>query len=100
MKRLMVLTVDAGFCVLSVWLALYLRLGAFVSLGGQIIWAVTAAVALALPIFIASGLYRAIFRYSGLPAMLSVGRALLLYGVAFSGSSLFPVGRGGLTGGG
>jgi len=83
-KRLLVLTADAGFCVLSVWLALYLRFGAFVSLGGQMIWAVIASVALALPIFIVSGLYRSIFRYSGLPAMVSVGRAMLLYGVMFA----------------
>jgi FlaA1/EpsC-like NDP-sugar epimerase len=42
------------------------------------------SVALALPVFITSGLYRAIFRYSGLPAMVAVGRAMLLYGLAFA----------------
>ncbi len=83
-KRLLVLAVDGGLCTLSVWLAFYLRLGYFSSLSGQIIWAVIASVVLALPIFVASGLYRAIFRYSGLPAMVSVGRAMLLYGVIFS----------------
>lgn len=83
-KRLVVLLVDAGLCVLSVWLALYLRLGFFVSFSGQTVWAVIASVMLALPIFVASGLYRAIFRYSGLPAMVSVARAMLLYGVVFS----------------
>jgi FlaA1/EpsC-like NDP-sugar epimerase len=41
-------------------------------------------VVLALPVFITSGLYRAIFRYSGLPAMVAVARAMLLYGVAFA----------------
>ena len=83
-KRSLVLAVDAGLSVLSVWLALYLRLGFFASLSGQIIWAVIASVLLALPIFFASGLYRTIIRYSGLPAMVSVGRAVLLYGVAFA----------------
>jgi len=83
-KRLLVVLVDAGLSVLSVWLALYLRLGFFVSFSGQTVWAVIASVILALPIFVASGLYRAIFRYSGLPAMVSVVRAMLLYGVAFS----------------
>ncbi len=83
-KRLLVLAVDAGLCALSVWLALYLRIGFFVSLSGQAIWAVIASVVLALPIFVVSGLYRAIFRYSGLPAMVSVGRAMLLYGVIFA----------------
>jgi len=83
-KRLLVLLVDAGLSVVSVWLALYLRLGFFVSLSGQVVWAVIASVLLALPIFVASGLYRAIFRYSGLPVMVSVARAMLLYGVVFS----------------
>ena len=83
-KRLLVVAVDIGLSVLSVWLALYLRLGTFVSFSGQMIWVVIVSVLLTLPIFFGSGLYRAIFRYSGLPAMMSVGRAMLLYGVAFS----------------
>ncbi len=83
-KRVFVLVMDAGFSVLSVWLALYLRLGYFVPLTGQYSLAVLVAVAFALPIFIASGLYRSVFRYNGLLAMVSLGRATLLYGVAFA----------------
>jgi FlaA1/EpsC-like NDP-sugar epimerase len=79
-----VLGVDAGLCILSVSLAFYLRLGVFVPLAGAIVWPVLASFVLALPIFIISGLYRAIFRYSGLPAMLAVARASVLYGLAFS----------------
>ena len=83
-KRAVVLALDAAFCVLSVWLAFYLRSGSFTSLSGPAIWPAVASVALALPVFITSGLYRAIFRYSGLPAMVAVGRAMLLYGLAFA----------------
>ena len=83
-KRLLVFAVDTGLSCLSVWLALYLRLGFFVSFNSQTVWAVIASVMLVLPIFVASGLYRAIFRYSGFSAMVSVGRAMLLYGLAFS----------------
>jgi len=83
-KRGLVLVLDAGLCVLSVWLAFYLRSGSFVSLSGLAIWPTLASVALALPIFITSGLYRAIFRYSGLPALVAVARAMLLYGLAFA----------------
>ena len=83
-KRLLVLLVDTVLSVISVWLTLYLRLGFFVSLSGQVVWPVIVSIMLALPIFVASGLYRAIFRYSGLPAMVSVGRAMLLYGLVFS----------------
>jgi FlaA1/EpsC-like NDP-sugar epimerase len=83
-KRGVVLVLDAGLCVLSVWLAFYLRAGDFVPLSGAAIWPALVSVVLALPIFITSGLYRAIFRYSGLPAMVAVARAMVLYGVAFA----------------
>jgi FlaA1/EpsC-like NDP-sugar epimerase len=83
-KRGVVLSLDAGLCILSVWLAFYLRSGTFTTLSGPAIWPAVASVVLALPVFITSGLYRAIFRYSGLPAMVAVGRAMLLYGLAFA----------------
>jgi FlaA1/EpsC-like NDP-sugar epimerase len=84
LKRGLVLGMDVGLCVLSVWLAFYLRLGVFVPLAGAMVWPVLASFVLALPIFVTSGLYRAIFRYSGLPAMVAVARASVLYGLAFS----------------
>jgi FlaA1/EpsC-like NDP-sugar epimerase len=83
-KRSMVLLLDAALCVFTVWLAFYLRLGSFVPLSGPAVWPALASVVLALPIFITSGLYRAIFRYSGLPAMVAVARAMVLYGLAFA----------------
>ena len=84
LKRGLVLGVDAGLCVLSVWLAFYLRLGVFVPLAGAMVWPVLVSFLLALPIFITSGLYRALFRYSGLHAMMAVVRASVLYSLAFS----------------
>ncbi len=83
-KRGMVLALDAVLCVLAAWLAFYLRLDSFVPLAGPLVGAALASVLLALPIFVTCGLYRAIFRYSGLPAMVAVARAMLLYGLAFA----------------
>jgi FlaA1/EpsC-like NDP-sugar epimerase len=83
-KRVMVLALDAALCVLSVWLAFYLRSGEWGPLAGPAIFPVVASVVLALPVFITSGLYRAIFRYSGLPAMVAVARAMVLYVIAFA----------------
>ena len=83
-KRIIVLTVDISLCVLTVWLAFYLRLGDFVTLSGPALWAVAIAVAIALPIFLVSGLYRAIFRYSGIPAIFAVARAIAVYGLLFA----------------
>jgi FlaA1/EpsC-like NDP-sugar epimerase len=41
-------------------------------------------VLLALPVFVVSGLYRAIFRYSGWPAMVAVARAVIIYGLLYA----------------
>jgi len=87
LKRAFVLTVDISICVLAVWFSYYLRLTEFVALSGPVLLPVFASICIAIPIFIFSGLYRAIFRYSGLPAMGAMARAMLLYGVLFA--SLF-----------
>jgi FlaA1/EpsC-like NDP-sugar epimerase len=84
LKRAVVLALDVVLCGLAVWLALYLRLGHFVPLLGSAVWITLVSVAVALPIFITSGLYRAIFRYSGMPAMMALVRAMLLYGLVFA----------------
>jgi FlaA1/EpsC-like NDP-sugar epimerase len=88
-KRGVVLALDAALCILSVWLAFYLRLGEWFSFSGPLIGVAVVSVVLALPIFITSGLYRAIFRYSGLPAMMALVRAMLLYALLFSGIYMF-----------
>ncbi|MBT8552458.1 polysaccharide biosynthesis protein [Polynucleobacter paneuropaeus] len=78
-KRLVVLWVDASLCVVTVWFAYYLRMGDWVSLRGEPMVAVLISLALALPIFVFCGLYRAIFRYSGWPALLTVAKAIFIY---------------------
>ena len=83
-KRLVALSVDLGLCILTVWLAYYLRLGEFVALSGNALLAVGVSIAIALPIFIVAGLYRAIFRYSGWPALLTVARAIGIYGLLYA----------------
>jgi FlaA1/EpsC-like NDP-sugar epimerase len=83
-KRIVALLVDASLCVLAVWLAYYLRLGEFVALTGNALLAIGASIAIALPVFIVSGLYRAIFRYSGWPALVTVARAVAIYGLLYA----------------
>jgi FlaA1/EpsC-like NDP-sugar epimerase len=85
LKRSVAFGVDVLLCVVSVWLAFYLRTDEAPPVTLPLLWAAGAAVLLALPVFVTSGLYRAIFRYSGLPAMLAVVRAMLIYGVVFGG---------------
>ena len=86
-KRLIVLLVDASLCVIAVSLAFYLRVGEWVSLSNhpefKSMTPVWVSLVLAVPVFVAFGLYRAIFRYSGWPALVTVGKAVGLYALVF-----------------
>lgn len=87
-KRLIVMLVDALLAVVAVWLAFYLRVGDFLPLFTQTaehfpLSAVIGAVTISIPIFMVMGLYRTVFRYSGGPALIAVGQACALYGLAF-----------------
>jgi len=87
-KRALAVCVDVALCVLTVWLAYYLRLDEWVRLSGdgmyQPLWAVLASVVLALPLFVTHGFYRVIFRYSGSAAMRMVLRAFALYALLYA----------------
>ncbi|WP_245638608.1 polysaccharide biosynthesis protein [Hydrogenophaga palleronii] len=82
-KRLLAIAVDIALCALSVWLALCLRLEHWVDLTPAHMLAVMGSVLIALPLFIRFGLYRAIFRYAGWNAMLSLAQAMVLYTLFF-----------------
>lgn len=82
-KRIIVLIVDCLLCVVSVQLAFYLRLGDWQPLVGPQLFATIVAVALSVPVFIALGLYRAIFRYSGVPAITTVARACVIFAIPY-----------------
>ncbi|MFN5099751.1 MAG: polysaccharide biosynthesis protein [Burkholderiaceae bacterium] len=82
-KRIIVLFTDCCLCVLTVWLAYYLRLGEFITLSKQAWIAIGTSIAIALPIFVFSGLYLAIFRFSGWAALVALARAVSLYGLIY-----------------
>ncbi|RZA11913.1 MAG: polysaccharide biosynthesis protein, partial [Proteobacteria bacterium] len=97
MKRSLALTVDALLCWLCVWLALSLRYEAWTPIHDEQWFAVVFAVALALPLFVFTGQYRAIFRYTDSAALLSLTRACgvftLIYMLVFSAMGLDSVPR-------
>jgi FlaA1/EpsC-like NDP-sugar epimerase len=82
-KQIIAIIVDLSLCGISTWFAFYLRLDQFISIQGAALTAVIVSVALALPVFWLLGLYRTIFRYSGLSIMFSVSIALLIYGFLY-----------------
>jgi len=82
-KNIVAIIVDLSLCVLCTWFAFYLRLDQLFLIQGVVLTAVIVSVVLALPVFWLLGLYRTIFRYSGLSIMFSVSIALLVYGLLY-----------------
>jgi FlaA1/EpsC-like NDP-sugar epimerase len=83
-KRLLALAVDASLCVLCVWLAFSLRYEQWIALRGVQWTAVGMAIVMALPLFVVSGFYRAIFRYAGGAALLALVKACTLFMVGYA----------------
>jgi FlaA1/EpsC-like NDP-sugar epimerase len=82
-KRALALGADAFVCAITVWMAFNLRFEAWTPWSHAHFVAFVGAVAFALPLFIVFGLYRAIFRYAGLPALMTVLKAVAFYAVLY-----------------
>ncbi len=83
MKQFVVALLDAALSVLATWLAFSLRLDALHWPSGDQWKIYPLAIVLSLPVFARFGLYRAIFRYTGIAAMSSTMKAVAVYGVIF-----------------
>jgi FlaA1/EpsC-like NDP-sugar epimerase len=82
-KRALALGADALVCAVTVWMAFNLRLESWTAWSPAHFTAFVGSVAFALPLFIVFGLYRAIFRYAGLPALMTVLKAVAIYAVLY-----------------
>lgn len=83
-KRFAALILDTALCAFSVYFAYYLRLNVWPPLSRASAMPVLVSIMLALPLFISFGLYRTIFRYAELAALLTIGRAVGLYAIGFA----------------
>ena len=78
-KRAIVVAVDVVLALFSTWAAYSLRLETLHRPQGTEWWIYLSGPLIAIPIFIRMGLYRAIFRYTGLDALMTTGQAVGLY---------------------
>jgi len=86
LKRLLVLLVDVALVPFAMWCAFSMRLGEFFVPQGRredIIYLFFLAPAIAIPVFIKMGLYRAIIRYVGMVAMWTIVKAVTVYTLVF-----------------
>jgi FlaA1/EpsC-like NDP-sugar epimerase len=93
-KQLVVVMADIVAAWVAMWLAFTLRLEAWHVPTTHQLWIYLAAVAIFVPIFVRFGLYRAIFRYTGLATMQTLLKAALIYGCVLLAVVLvtFPAG--------
>ncbi len=80
-KGLFVMVLDIVLSLFATYWAFALRLDVVFWPQGAQWWVFALAPALALPVFIRFGLYRAIFRYTGQAALLATAKAIGIYGV-------------------
>ena len=78
-KRLFVVAVDIIMAVLATWVAYSLRYETLHWPSDDQWWVYLLGPVLAVPIFARFGLYRAIFRYTGMDVLLVTGQATALY---------------------
>ncbi len=88
-KRLVVIGLDVAMALAATWLAFTLRLDELHRPSGAQWWVYALTPALAIPVFIRFGLYRAIFRYTGQAALLATAQAVAVYGGLFLGVLLW-----------
>lgn len=81
-KQFIVLSIDILLSLLAVWIAFYLRIEQVGWPQQQQVYVYGTAL-LFTPIFVRMGLYRAVFRYTGLRALISMVTATLIYGALF-----------------
>jgi FlaA1/EpsC-like NDP-sugar epimerase len=77
-KRLLQLSADVLICWVALWLAFWVRLGSdkLVNPLGEYLWLFATAPLIAIPIYIRSGMYRAVLRYLGNDALVTIFKAV------------------------
>ncbi len=80
-KQVAVALLDVALALVATWLAFSLRLDTPHWPSGLQWWVYLLTPILAVPVFVRLGLYRAIFRYTGLDALQTIARAVAIYGL-------------------
>lgn len=74
--------VDGLLILLATWFAFSLRLDSWDIPKDSHYWAYYLSLAFSIPIFIAFGLYKAIFRYTGQFTIMAIAKSSVIYGIA------------------
>ena len=82
-KRIIAIITDSGLCILCTWLAFTLRLEELILFKDFNFFPAVIAVIIAIPIFWLFGLYRTIFRFTGLSIIFTILASSFVYGLIY-----------------
>ena len=82
-KRIIVIIIDIGLCIICTWSAFYLRLEQFIKFDDVTSLAFIISLILAIPIFWLMGLYKTIFRFAGSSIIFTVFVATFAYSLLY-----------------
>jgi len=82
-KRAIAIITDAALCIICTWLAFFLRLEEFILFKDFNFYPALISGIIAIPIFWLFGLYRTIFRYTGLSIIFTILASTFLYGILY-----------------
>ena len=82
-KRTIAIITDIGLCTLCTWLAFTLRLEEFILFKNFNFYSAFVSIIIAIPVFWLFGLYRTIFRYTGLSIILNILASTFVYGLFY-----------------
>jgi FlaA1/EpsC-like NDP-sugar epimerase len=82
-KQAIAIITDIGLCILCTWLAFILRLEELILFKDLNFYPALISVIIAIPIFWLFGLYRTIFRYTGLSIIFTIMMSTFTYGMLY-----------------
>ncbi len=82
-KRAIAILTDIGLCILCTWLSFTLRLEELILFKDFNIYPALISIFIAIPIFWLFGLYRTIFRYTGLSIIFNIFASTFAYGLFY-----------------
>ncbi len=82
-KSSIAFSIDLALCIFSIWISYYLRLGEFISFSDRGLNALIYSILISFPLFFLFGLYKSIFRSSGMSTIFIVSKAIIIYGIIY-----------------
>ena len=83
LKRIIAIITDVGICILCTWLAFVLRLEELILFQNLNFYPAIISIMISIPLFWFFGLYRTIFRYTGLSIIFTILASISIYTLLF-----------------